>query len=103
MRNKLLREKKLQQFEIEDIEIRISYNEENLKQVVEVFDKKFNQEDLFYEVEIPLIKEIINMQYNGFLIDYWKASTILSGLGFNKTDQSKPLSDFSGGHQYGEF
>ena len=31
--------------------------------------KKFNQEDLFYNVEIPLIKEIITMQYNGFLLD----------------------------------
>ena len=31
--------------------------------------KKFDQENLFYNVEIPLIKEIINMQFNGFLID----------------------------------
>tara|TARA_B100000579_G_scaffold167969_1_gene136709 strand:+ start:57595 stop:60357 length:2763 start_codon:yes stop_codon:yes gene_type:complete len=31
--------------------------------------KKYNQESLFYEVEIPLINEIINMQYNGIDLD----------------------------------
>ncbi|MEC7838077.1 MAG: DNA polymerase I [Chloroflexota bacterium] len=31
--------------------------------------KKYDQESLFYKVEIPLIKEIIEMQYNGINLD----------------------------------
>ena len=52
--------------------------------------KKFNQEDLFYEVEIPLIKEIINMQYNGFLIDSEKLSEMSEKLEveLNELDQA---------------
>ena len=52
--------------------------------------KKFNQEDLFYEVEIPLIKEIINMQYNGFLIDSEKLSEMSAKLEveLNELDQA---------------
>lgn len=42
--------------------------------------KKFNQEDLFYKVEIPLIKEIITMQYNGFLLDLDKLNKMSKAL-----------------------
>ncbi|MDG2101384.1 MAG: DNA polymerase I [Dehalococcoidia bacterium] len=42
--------------------------------------KKFNQEDLFYKVEIPLIKEIITMQYNGFLLDVDKLNNMSKAL-----------------------
>jgi DNA polymerase I len=42
--------------------------------------KKFNQEDLFYKVEIPLIKEIITMQYNGFLLDLDKLNNMSKAL-----------------------
>ena len=42
--------------------------------------KKFNQEDLFYKVEIPLIKEIITMQYNGFLLDVDKLNNMSKTL-----------------------
>lgn len=42
--------------------------------------KKFNQEDLFYNVEIPLIKEIITMQYNGFLLDIDKLNNMSKEL-----------------------
>ena len=42
--------------------------------------KKFNQEKLFYNVEIPLIKEIITMQYNGFLLDVDKLKNMSKKL-----------------------
>jgi DNA polymerase-1 len=38
--------------------------------------KKYNQEKLFYELEIPLIKEIIEMQINGFLLDVSKLESM---------------------------
>ena len=42
--------------------------------------KKYNQEKLFYELEIPLIKEIIEMQINGFLLDVSKLETMSEKL-----------------------
>ena len=42
--------------------------------------KKYNQEKLFYELEIPLIKEIIEMQINGFLLDVSKLESMSEKL-----------------------
>ena len=42
--------------------------------------KKYNQEKLFYELEIPLIKEIIEMQINGFLLNVPKLESMSKKL-----------------------
>jgi len=42
--------------------------------------KKYNQEKLFYELEIPLIKEIIEMQINGFLLNVSKLESMSKKL-----------------------
>ena len=67
-----------------------------------VLSSRITEQNLLKELESSenpdRISFILNKldEINAYDSD-WKASTILSGLGFNKTDQSKPLSDFSGG------
>tara|TARA_B000000475_G_scaffold159263_1_gene128256 strand:+ start:59 stop:799 length:741 start_codon:yes stop_codon:yes gene_type:complete len=67
-----------------------------------VLSSRTTEQNLLKELETSENPERISFilnkldEINAYDSD-WKASTILSGLGFNKTDQSKPLSDFSGG------
>ena len=67
-----------------------------------VLSSRITEQNLLKELETSVnpnrISFILNKldEINAYDSD-WRASAILSGLGFNKTDQSKPLSDFSGG------